>query len=211
MSKKPKRPEEVREAAPRYPDAARRPRGAVRRMTIEEFEQMSDPGEYSYELVRGWLVREPRPKEMHGSLQLWLGHFLLEFVARNRLGLVVTDTGYVLSEQGQTVRGPDVAFVTAARLEGGPLEEHFRRGPPDLAVEVLSPSNRRRQVAEKVTEYLAAGARAVWVVDPRNRSVTVYRAGADPRVYGAEEELDGGEVLPGFRLPLSKLFEAYPR
>ncbi len=211
MSKKPKRPDEVREAAPRYPDAARRPRGAVRRMTIEEFERMSDEDEYHHELVRGWLVREPPPKELHGSVQARVAHHLLDFVERNRLGLVVTESGYALSEQQQTVRGPDVAFVAAARLEGGPLEEHFRRGAPDLAVEILSPSNRRAEVAEKVTEYLAAGARAVWVVDPRKRSVTVHRAGADPRVYAADEDLDGGDVLPGFRLPLSKLFEAFRR
>ncbi len=211
MSEKPKRPDEVRESAPRYPDTSRRPRGAVRRMTIAEFERLPDLDDYPYELVRGWLVREPPPKEMHGSLQLRLGSYLLDFVERNRLGLVVTDTGYVVEEELQTVRGPDVAFVAAARLEGGPMEEHFRRGAPDLAAEVLSPSNRPAEVAEKVTEYLGAGARAVWVVDPRKRSVTVHRPGADPRVYRTGDELDGGEVLPGFRLPLSKLFEPFRR
>ncbi len=208
MSKEPQSPDEVRKSAPRYADTEPRPPGAVRRMTIEEFERMPDLDEYRHELVRGWLVREPPPVELHGSLQLRLGHHLLDFVERNRLGLVVTESGYVLSEQQQTVRGPDVAFVAAARLEGGPLE-HFRRGAPDLAVEILSPSNRRREVAEKVTEYLAAGARAVWVVDPRKRSVAVHRTGVDTRIYRAGETLDGGEVLPGFRLPLSKLFVAF--
>ncbi len=211
MSEKPKRPDEVRESAPACPDSAPRPRGAVRRMTIEQFERMTDEDEYRHELVRGWLVREPQPKELHGSVQARLAHHLLDFVERRELGLVVTESGYVLSEQRQTVRGPDVAFVAAARLEGGPLKEHFRRGAPDLAVEILSPSNRRAEVAEKVAEYLAAGARAVWVVDPRKHTVTVHGAGVAARVYGAGEELDGGEVLPGFRLPLSKLFEAVRR
>ncbi len=180
-------------------------------MTIAEFERMPELDDYPSELVRGWLVREPQPKELHGSVQAWPAHHLLDFVERRELGLVVTESGYVLSEQRQTVRGPDVAFVAAARLEGGPLEEHFRRGAPDLAVEILSPSNRRAEVAEKVSEYLAAGARAVWLVDPRKRLVTVHQPGADPHVYAAGDELDGGEVLPGFRLPLSTLFDVFRR
>ncbi len=212
MSKKPKPPDEARGSAPRYPDATRRPRGAVRRMTIEEFEQLPDLDDYPYELVRGWLVREPPPMELHGSLQARLGSFVLAFVERENLGLVVTETHYVLREDPRIVRCPDVAFVARARLEGDdPQDTHFRRGAPDLAVEILSPSNRRAEVVEKVAEYLVAGARAVWVVDPRKHSVTVHRPGADSRVYRAEDELDGGEVLPGFRLPLSRLFDAFRR
>ncbi len=206
MSKKPKRADDVRES-----DSTRRPRGAVRRMTIEEFERLPDLDDFPYELVRGWLVREPPPMVLHGSLQLRLGRFLLDFVERENLGLVVTETHYVVREEPQVVRCPDVAFMAGARLEGELLEEHFRRGAPDLAVEILSPSNRPAEVAEKVTEYLATGARAVWVLDPRKHLVTVHRPGADPRVYRAGDELDGGEVLPGFRLPLSTLFDAFRR
>ncbi len=210
MSRKPKRPDEVRESAPSYPDT-RRPRGAIRRITIEEFERLPDLDDYPYEVVRGWLVREPPPMVLHGSLQLRLGRFLLDFVEGKSLGLVVAETHYVLREEPQVVRCADVAFMAGARLEGDLLEEHFRRGAPDLAVEILSPSNRLAEVAEKVSEYLVAGARAVWVVDPRKHSVTVHQPQADPRVYGAGDELDGGEVLPGFRLPLSKLFEVLRR
>ncbi len=130
MTKKPKRPDEVRESAPSYPAGTRRPRGAIRRMTIEEFERMSDEDAYRHELVRGWLVREPPPVELHGSIQIRLGHYLFDFVERNRLGLVVTESGSVLSERQQTVRGPDVAFVAAARLEGGPRRKCSSSGPP---------------------------------------------------------------------------------
>jgi Uma2 family endonuclease len=176
-----------------------------RLLTLEEFEQLPSDG-YRYELVRGRLVREPQPTEEHGWLQVRLGAWLSEFVERHRLGLVMGPAGYVLEEEPPTVRGPDLSFVAAARLTGGYPARKFRHAAPDLAVEIVSPSNRASELNEKVVQYLDAGSRMVWVVDPVAATVMCYRSASDVRLLRLGEELDGGEVLPGFRLPLSRLF-----
>jgi Uma2 family endonuclease len=97
-----------------------------------------------------------------------------------------------------------MAYVSRERMP--PLGRKYWRMAPDLAVEILSPSNSASDVQEKVLEYLAAGSRLVWIVDPARRTVTVYKSARDIRILGAGEALTGEEVLPGFRLPLAALF-----
>jgi Uma2 family endonuclease len=136
-----------------------------------------------------------------------LGYRLGEYVEPRKLGTILAaETGFLLSRDPDTVRAPDVAFVRAER-EPGPIRGYFP-GAPDLAVEVLSPEDRPGPVAEKVAEWLAAGALEVWVVDPRERTVTVHEPHRESRVVDESERLRGGEVLPGFELEVREIFEA---
>lgn len=112
-----------------------------------------------------------------------------------------------LSTDEEIVRVPDVAFVSSARVPPEGLTDRFWELAPDLALEVVSPSNTVSAMQRKALEYLDAGTRLVWVVDPAERTVTVHRSRDDIRIVSGAEALDGEDVLPGFRLPLGKLFD----
>jgi Uma2 family endonuclease len=105
------------------------------------------------------------------------------------------------------VRSPDVSFVAAGRFEGERGPEGFSPVPPDLAVEVLSPDDRSQPVLEKIGEYLDAGVRLVWVIDPAARTATRYRSLTDTRMLTASDDLDGEGLLPGFRQRLAELLD----
>src|SRR5688572_30037972 len=157
------------------------------------------------ELVRGQVVREPPAGFKHGGIAARIAGLLDSFVREHALGQVVTgDPGFVLFDEPPTVRAPDVAFVHEARLTFDP--DRFAPIAPDLAVEIASPSNTMSQIHEKVLDYLDAGTRLVWVVDPRPKTVVVYRSRDAIRLIPPDGEIDGGEVLPGFRLKVSELF-----
>jgi Uma2 family endonuclease len=160
------------------------------------------------ELVAGDLVREPPPGEEHGWLAGAVFGHLFRFVWERRLGrMYAAETGFVLARDPDTVRAPDAAFVSAARVAGTARRGPYFEGAPDLAVEVVSPGDSRQSVAAKVREYLAAGGNVVWVVDPRERSVTVHRKGGAVITLTVEDTLDGAPVLPGFQLPVRAIFE----
>jgi Uma2 family endonuclease len=165
------------------------------------------PDEQLCELVAGELVREPLPGAEHGLVAATILGHLFRFVHERRLGqLFAAETGFVLARDPDTVRGPDAAYVSAERFAATVWRGPFFEGAPDLAVEVLSPGNTRREIAAKVRDYLAAGSRAVWVVDPERRTVTVHRPDREPERLAGSDVLDGGAVLPGFRLPLAEIF-----
>lgn len=176
-------------------------------LTVDDLYQMPDDGRL-YELEAGRLVSEPLPGARHGRVCARLVWRLEGFVCANGLGVVLSnDPGYILARAPDTVRGPDVSFISRARYgEVGDLPTAFP-GPPDLAVEVLSPSNTQSQVHAKVADYLAAGTRLVWVVDPESERVAVYRSLLSPRILDRDEELDGEDVLPGFRVRVGDIFE----
>jgi Uma2 family endonuclease len=106
----------------------------------------------------------------------------------------------------RSVRGPDLSFVSKQRLPSPGYSGTFWRLAPDLAVEILSPSNRPREIREKIEDYIGAGSRLVWVVDPERQRVTVHRPGAEPEQFGSGDVLEGVDVLPGFGLSLHTLF-----
>ena len=160
------------------------------------------------ELVAGELIREPLPGEDHGLVAATVLIYLGQYVRERRLGRVyAAETGFILARDPDTVRGPDAAFVSAERSAGAVRRGPYFEGAPDLAVEVLSPGNTRGDIAAKVRDYLTAGAGAVWVIDPGRRAVTVHRPGREGETFSRNDILDGGAVLPGFRLPVAKLFE----
>ena len=176
-------------------------------LTLDEYERLPEEDGYRQELTAGRLVREPRPGARHGVIVGNLFRELDSFVRERDLGRVVIETGFLLAEVPPTVRGPDIAFISAERLPAGPVPEDFWRLAPDLAVEVVSPSDSAAGIQEKVLQYLDAGTETVWVVQPRTRTVEIWRAGADVRVIREEEALEGGDALPGWRFALKSLFD----
>jgi Uma2 family endonuclease len=174
-------------------------------LTAEEFEKLPEPNGYRLELVQGRLVREPMPGEMHGWVTTKLAHRLHDFVERNKLGRVLTNVGVITYRSPDNVRGPDLAFISNARISASPGLS-LMSVVPDLCVEILSPSNRAGRMQQKVLEYLATGARMVWVIDPMHRTAAVYRSRSDIRLLTQEDILEGDDVLPGFTLPLVDLF-----
>ncbi len=179
---------------------------APERLTLEEFERLPETDE-RLELSRGVLVREPQPPARHGAVVINLLREL-DAVARDRgLGRAVVEAGFLLSEDPPTVRRPDAAFVSFDRWPAGTLPDGMWPIAPDIAVEVVSPSNRAADIHEKVLQYLDARARAVWVVQPTTHTVEVWHSPAEIHLIRENEVLDGGDVLPGFRLPVGRLFE----
>jgi Uma2 family endonuclease len=175
-------------------------------MTLEEYANLDEPDErWVSELVRGVLVREPRAKDPHGYVQVLVAYALRGW-ARNVGARVTLESGYILCENPPTLRGPDVAVVLERRSsEGQP--GGWVRGAPDLAVEVLSPSDTSSAIQEKTLDYLNAGAKRVWLVDPRARTVTVFRPDGSAQILREHDTLGGEDVLVGFSVPLSELFD----
>ena len=175
-----------------------------RPITAEEYAGLPDDGMRT-ELSAGMLVSEPIPLPRHGQLQARLARVLAEHAEPRGLGIVLTKAGFLLSEKPDTVRGPDVAFVRRDRFDPDEAARFFFRGAPDLAVEILSPSNRPAEIHAKVADYLAAGASLVWILDPERRSATVHRTLLDRRTIAEDGALEGEEVLPGLTIPLKNL------
>lgn len=174
-------------------------------LTAEEF-LYEQPDDLRAELVAGGMIMEPLPGLEHGWLCIEISYHLRRFVEDHRLGRVFAETGYVLERDPDTVRGPDVSFVAEDRWAATRDRRKFFEGPPDLAVEIASPGDSRRHLADKARTYLASGARLVWVVWPESRTVEVHRPGSPPETLAASDVLNGGAVLPGFDLPLSRIF-----
>lgn len=160
-----------------------------------------------YELVAGELRVTTPASGAHGLVVGRVFLALGRHVHDRSLGALFTEaTGFQLRQDPDTVRCPDVAFVRAERLPEDGLGPGFMQLAPDLAVEVTSPDDRPTESGEKVKEYLEVGVRAVWVVDPSSRTVTVHQAGRVPRLLHERDALDGGEVVPGFHLEVRELF-----
>jgi len=176
-----------------------------RTATEADLQNVPDDG-FEYELVDGAIRRMSPAGWRHGSVCLSLGSLLLVFVKARKLGHVSGWDPGVRLPQGN-VRAPDIGFVASGRFEDGKTPTGFTAVIPDLAVEVLSPEDRPRLVLDKVGEFLEAGVRLVWVIDPEGRQATRYRSITDVRTIGADDELDGEDVLPGFRCRLAEILE----
>jgi|CXWL01.1.fsa_nt_gi Uma2 family endonuclease len=180
---------------------------AVATVTADELLRLPDDG-WRYELVEGELRRMSPPGHSHGRVAMNLGWRLAQIASAQRLGTVyAAETGFVISRNPDTVRAPDVAFVAATRAASVADETGYFPGPPDLAVEVVSPGDTFTEVEDKVFVWLAAGTQAVVVLDPRRRSAALYRAKDDIRQLADDETLDLSFVVPGFTVAVADLFE----
>ncbi len=179
---------------------------SIQILTAEDLERVPDDG-FHYELVGGELRRMAPSGYTHGKVVVRLTWRLAQYVEGRGLGAVAAaETGFLISSNPDTVRAPDVAFISRQRLEAVGEVEGYWPGAPDLAVEVVSPSDTYAGVKEKVADWLAAGTRMVAVVDPRQRRVTVYRSLTEVLVLNQDDTLNGGEVVPGWTMPVSELF-----
>ena len=176
-------------------------------MTAEELLNMPDDG-YRYELERGVLKKMAPVGHTGGSYEANAIGELRAFVKANRLGTTYSsNTGFLLERNPDYVLAPDAAFVRRERVEEVAEVQGFFPGAPDFAAEVISPSDRLTDVYDKVEEWLNAGARMVIVINPRNRTVSVHTSDTDTVTLTEDNTLDGGVVVPGWRLPVIDLFE----
>ena len=165
--------------------------------------------DYQYELVRGELTEKmPPPGELHGDVTGRFSFELRAYSRANRFGAVRDNAGFRLEADPDTVRAPDVAWIAPGR-SGEPIPG-YPQLTPDLAVEIKSPTDTPRMVAERAQMWLDFGSREVWYGDPETTTVTRYRPGQPPEILGADDTLDGGDLLPGFSVPVWQLFRDQP-
>jgi Uma2 family endonuclease len=174
-------------------------------MTAQElFEYSNEP--YRQELVDGILYEMEPPGFEHGRVALTIGARLHAHVRKHELGFAAGEVGFLLASKPDTVRAPDACFVAAARLPEAGVPVGYWPGPPDLAVEVVSPNDRRSELEGKALHWLDAGTRVVVVLDPPNKTATVYRSRHDIRILAGDEPLDLDDVVPGFAPRTGDLF-----
>lgn len=179
----------------------------TRLFTLHDLERMDPDEAERYELIGGTLYEVEPMGGRHGEIQIEILGPLYVHLRELRSGRLYTEsTHFVVLRDPDVVLMPDIAFVRADRLP----PEHQREGimplAPDLAVEVLSPSNRPAEMAEKIALYQRGGVRLVWVVRPRPRAVAVHPLGREPYTLHEGDVLDGGDVLPGFTVLVADLF-----
>ncbi len=189
------------------PDRIDKSGDGLRYMTLEEYASLPELEDgYTCELVRGMVVREPGPSWSHRLLQFKLGRCLHAWIEEAGQGEVGLEGDCILSENPGTVRIPDVAVLLRRRSTdnepGG-----WVRGAPDIAVEVLSPSNTPRQMRERMDDYFGAGALRVWIVDPTAQTVVIHRPDGNSMLFKDRDRLEDSEVLPGFVLDIAELFK----
>ncbi len=180
--------------------------GTKTQISVAEFDRLEQPDELRYELDEGELIEMTKPRyEPHNRIVRTIDRALLAYLATNPIGEVLTsDNLFVLGPT--TKRIPDLSFLTAERVKRIEPDKDIE-GAPDLAIEVLSPSDTAEAMRRKTKQYFAAGARAVWLVFPESREVAVWESAAGPaRVAGAEDTLTADAILPGFALPVKTLF-----
>lgn len=174
--------------------------------TADELLAMPDDG-YRYELIEGELIRMSPAGARHGRIAVKVTNRLGPYVETHHLGEVyAAETGFKLRSNPDTVRAPDIAFIGKSRVELAGDPEGYWSGAPDFAVEVMSPDDSRPKTDAKAKHWISAGAKLVWVVNPRKRTVTVYQSLTNIFEVTENDVLDGGEVVPGFQLSVSEIF-----
>lgn len=179
-------------------------------MTSQEF--LTHPTSARSELVRGDVRVMTPASGAHGAIAGTLFAALNAFVEAHRLGLCFPDnTGFLLPGLGDTVRSPDVAFVRDDRLPSDGIGAGWMSVAPDLVVEIVSPSETAAALEDKLRDYRIAGTRLIWVVDPGSRVVTVRRSDGGEQSLSETDTLEGADVLPGFAMPVARLFARLAR
>ena len=180
----------------------------VQLITAEEFLNMPDDG-FRYELIKGELKKmSPPPGEVHGSVAMKFGWRLAQHVETNELGKVyAAETGFLIEKDPDTVRAPDCAFVSRKKIQAVGAFQGYFPSAPDLVVEVISPSDTYTEVEEKALDWLVAGSSVVLVLNPRKRTVTVYRSVSNITILDDSSVLDLADVVDGFRVAVNALFD----
>ena len=178
-------------------------------LTLEQMLALPDNGT-ERELFRGELYEKPvtRRNRRHSTVESLVVHFLTNWLFTQpepRGDVVSGEAGFRLQRDPDTGVGIDVAYVSAEVAARDPEAAYFE-GAPVLAVEILSPSDTQEVIDEKVALYLKTGVALVWVINPRFRTVIVHRPGAEPELFNASHELTAEPHLPGFRVPVARLF-----
>lgn len=172
-------------------------------MTAEELIDLPDDG-HRYELVKGVVLTMSPPGEEQGKVSATIIFLLKSFVQPKKLGTVYGETGFKLETDPDTVLAPDAAFIGSERA--GTASRGYRFGAPDLAVEVISPSERKSKVDQKTVQWLSHGTRAVWLIRPQSRTVEVVLANGKRTVFTEKDELVDDVIIPGFRVPVAEIF-----
>jgi len=179
----------------------------VQMVTADELFRMPDTG-VRHELVRGELRMTSPAGHVHGKVAIRFSWRLAQYVENNDLGVVyAAETGFLLSSNPDTVRAPDVAFINRQRAEEVGDVEGYWPGAPDLAVEVVSPSDTYAEVEEKALQWLEAGTSLVVVINPRHRTATTIRSRSDIAILTENDTLELGSLVPGWSAPVRELFD----
>ena len=180
----------------------------VGKMSADDFE--ASPFAETHELIRGELYPIMPAGTLHGVITSRLSTYLSFFVMENNLGeITATETGFKLVNQSNV--GADIGFIGKEKLAKFGIPDSFFPTAPDLAVEVISPSNSSEEISTKVEDYLSSGSRLVWIVYPKRKVVVVYRQTNTVSFLHETDELDGEDVLPDFKLPITKIFGNLPQ
>jgi Uma2 family endonuclease len=178
--------------------------------TEAELQALPDDG-YIHEVVSGELVMSPKNNWYHGRICVRLVTSLANFASEHRSGAVLdSSTGYWM--HNRNCRAPDISFVPKSRLAAlgfKPKEKRFFPGAPDLAVEILSPSNTRAEIDERLRDFFSSGTQLAWIIDPESESVEICRSLTQRKLLGPGAFLEGEDVLPGFRYPIANLFKEW--
>ena len=158
-----------------------------------------------YELIRGCLIEKPASEDRPARAIAWIAYWITAYTEKTGCGEVAAGTpGYLLDTEPDTVRCADVTWIAPGRVPPGTTG--YPNLAPDLAVEVKSPRNSHREMTAKARMWLSYGAQLVWVADPETATLTVHRENAPPETLSEDDELTGGELLPGFSVPVWRLF-----
>ena len=180
-------------------------------MTIDEF-MVAELPEGKSELVRGELRLTPPPGSPHSRAATNLVVLLSTYAKKHRLGLVFGDsTGYELVRFPHTVRVPDASFVRADRIPSDGVEPGIFKFPPDLAIEVISPSDTATLLEERVRDYALTGTALIWIVEPKQRTIMCIPSDAPVSWLSEGDTLSGGSVVPGFSCPVAEVFDQISR
>lgn len=182
------------------------PPGAKELKTAGDLLALPDDGQ-QYELIDGDVRVMSPAGNKHGKIAATLLCLIGPHIRENQLGAVyAAETGFLIQQNPDTVRAPDVAFVAQARIdEVGPVEGYWP-GAPDIVAEVVSPNDRFTDIEQKALHWLKAGSKVVWVVDPQQTHVTEYRGVSDIRVLSRGETLSAPQLLPGWEVKIAELF-----
>ncbi|MEM8530326.1 MAG: Uma2 family endonuclease [Chloroflexota bacterium] len=174
-------------------------------LTANNLSNVPDTG-MQYELVRGEVVELMPPGGKPGAIAVALAMVLRLWTKQHTNGYVAVEADYILTYNPDTVRGPDVSYVRSERIPTDGIPEGFWNLTPDLAVEVVSPSETAEDIREKVRDFLMAGTPLVWTIYPRTREVIVHTADGIAQTYGEADVLEFPEMLPGFSCTVAELF-----